>query len=421
MTADEAIDFIHQNVWKGSKPGLSRTRELLSRMGNPQNTLRFIHVAGTNGKGSVSAMLSAILHSAGYTVGLYTSPYISRFNERIQINGVPISDSELSEITADCVPLSLSMDDHPTEFELVTTVAMQYFRIRNCDVVVLETGLGGRLDSTNVIESPLCSVITNIGLDHTMELGDTEEKIALEKAGIVKSNRPTIIYQLNDSVTQVIANRCREMDSPLTIAEFDRIVSVSDSRAGQVFSYKNHRDLSLPLLGTHQLKNAAVALETVAILRNSGLSISESSVRNGLAGTVWPARFEILSDKPFFVVDGGHNPQCAETVADNLARYFPNMKTVILFGVLADKDYVGLARILDRVADAYVTITPNSLRALKANELAKKVECFGKPVFSCDTIDGGIKKALSLAGEAGVVCSVGSLYTAGTVRAFFGK
>lgn len=211
------------------------------------------------------------------------------------------------------------------------------------------------------------------------------------------------------------------MDSPLTIAEFDRIVSVSDSRAGQVFSYKNHRDLTLPLLGTHQLKNAAVALETVDILRNSGLSISESSVRNGLAGTVWPARFEILSDKPFFVVDGGHNPQCAETVADNLARYFPNIKTVILFGVLADKDYVGLARILDRVADAYVTITPNSPRALKANELAKKVECFGKPVFSCDTIEGGIKKALSLAGEAGVVCSVGSLYTAGTVRAFFGK
>ena len=421
MTAEEAINFIHRNVWQGSKPGLSRTRELLSRIGNPESALRFVHVAGTNGKGSVSAMLSAILRSAGYTVGLYTSPYISRFNERIQVNGVPIADTELAEITEFCSPLALSMPDRPTEFELVTAIAMRYFYLRNCDIVILEAGMGGRLDSTNIIQSPLCSVITNIGLDHTKELGNTEEKIAYEKAGIIKNNCPTVIYELKGSVMQVVADRCLETDSPLTIAEFDEIVSVSDSREGQVFSYKDHLNLSLPLLGTHQLKNAAVALETIDVLRNSGFSISESAVRDGISRTVWPARFEILSDKPFFVVDGGHNPQCAETVADNLKRYFPDMRIIILFGVLADKDYMGLASILDNVADAYITITPNSPRAQKASELAKKMKCFGKPVFSCDTIEDGIENALSLAGEDGIVCSVGSLYTAGTVRAYFGK
>lgn len=421
MTAEEAINFIHRNVWQGSKPGLSRTLELLSGIGDPQNALRFVHVAGTNGKGSVSAMLSAILCSAGYTVGLYTSPYISRFNERIRVNGAPIEDSELAGITELCVPFALSMSDSPTEFELVTAIAMQYFLSRNCDIVVLETGMGGRLDSTNVISSPLCSVITNIGLDHTAELGDTEEKIAFEKAGIIKYRCPTVIYELKDSVTQVIKDRCREMSSPLKIAEFDKIVSISDSRSGQLFSYKHHQNLSLPLLGTHQLKNAAVVLEAVDTLRESGLSVSESAVRSGISATAWPARFEILSDRPFFVVDGGHNPQCAETVSDNLARYFPSMKTVILFGVLADKDYMGLAGILDRAADAYVTITPDSQRALRASELAEKIKCFGKPVYYCDSIEEGIEKAISLAGADGVVCSVGSLYTAGTVRAHFGK
>lgn len=421
MTAKEAILFIHEKVWQGTKPGLSRTCELLSKMGNPEKNLRFVHIAGTNGKGSTSAMLAAILKSAGFTTGLYTSPFISGFSERMRVNGAPITDGELASITEFCAPYALSMEDRPTEFELVTAIAMEYFARKKCDVVVLETGMGGKLDSTNVIESPLCSVITNIGLDHTRELGDTVEKIAAEKAGIIKKDCPTVIYDLPENVFNVISERCSETSSELTWADFGEISAILDSREGQLFSYKEFNNLRLPLLGSHQLKNAAVALETVKVLRMQGLQISDDAVKKGLAETEWPARFEIVSEKPFFVVDGGHNPQCAETVSDNLKKYFPDMKRVILFGVLADKDYMGLASVIAPVADAFVTITPLSPRALSASDLADRLKCFGKPITACDNIEIGIKTALALAGENGVVCSVGSLYTAGSVRAFFGK
>lgn len=421
MTAEEAISFIHEKVWQGSKPGLSRTRELLSKMGNPQKKLRFVHIAGTNGKGSTSAMISSILTSAGLRTGLYTSPYISHFNERMRIDGIPISGEDLAELTAFCAPFALSMDDRPTEFELVTAIAMEFFARHECDVVVLETGMGGRLDSTNIIDSPLCSVITNIGLDHTRELGDTVEKIAAEKAGIIKSGRPVVIYDLPQNIRAVISARCAETLSPLVVADFDSIVSISDSRKGQVFTYKDFKELDLPLLGSHQLRNAAVALETVILLRSLGFEIDDSAVRRGISETVWPARFEIISENPFFIVDGGHNPQCAETVSENLIKYFPGLKRIILLGVLADKDYIGLASNLDRAASAYVAINPVSPRALPAKELAEKLKRFGKPVCACESIEEGIIKALSFAGSGGVVCSVGSLYTAGPVRAFFGK
>ena len=421
MTFEEAILFIHEKVWQGSKPGLSRTSELLSKMGQPQRRLRFIHIAGTNGKGSTSAMLASILENAGLKTGLYTSPFISGFSERMRVNSRPISEDELASITEFCAPFAMEMEDRPTEFELVTAIAMEFFARNRCDVVVLETGMGGRLDSTNVIVQPVCSVITNIGLDHMRELGDTVEKIAAEKAGIIKKGCPTVVYELDDNILAVISARCAELSSPLTAADFKAISQISDSRHGQVFSYKEYENLKLPLIGAHQTKNAAVALETVEVLRVQGLNISGDAVRKGLSKTEWPARFEILSENPFFIVDGGHNPQGAETVVDNLKRYFPNMKTVLLFGVLADKDYMGLAEILNSVADEFVTVAPQSPRALPAQELAKALEGFGKSVTACGDIESGIKTAIALAGENGVVCSVGSLYTAGPVRAYFGK
>lgn len=421
LTAEEAMKFIHEKVWQGSKPGLSRTRELLSKMSDPQKRLHFIHIAGTNGKGSTSAMLASIFKQAGLTTGLYTSPYISDFSERMRINGKPITDDELASITAFCAPFALEMEDRPTEFELVTAIAMEYFARGSCDLVVLETGMGGRLDSTNVIESPLCSVITNIGLDHTRELGDTVEKIAAEKAGIIKKGCPTVVYALPKNIMDVISAQSREMSSPLTVADFDEIKTISDSRKGQVFSYKEFENLETPLLGTHQLNNAAVALETIKVLRSQDFKISDSAIRLGLIATEWPARFEIISEKPFFVVDGGHNPQCAETVRDNLLKYFPDMKRVILFGVLADKDYMSQAELLNSAADVFVTITPQNPRALDASELAEKLKRFGKPVIACESTEQGIEVALRLAGQDGVVCSVGSLYSAGRVRAFFGK
>lgn len=421
MTAEEAIKFIHERTWQGSKPGLSRTRELLGLMGEPQKNIPFIHIAGTNGKGSTAAMLSSVLRAAGYRTGLYTSPYISRFNERIQIDGAEIPSRALAELTEACAGHALSMEDRPTEFELVTAIAMEYFFRERCDVVVLETGLGGRLDSTNVIDSPLCSVITNIGLDHTRELGGTVEEIAWEKAGIIKPRCPVVIYDLPENIERVISRRCTETGSPLIKADFSALVSLEDGIEGQRFLYKEYPELFLPLLGRHQLKNAAVVLETVSLLRTLGYSLPDEAVKTGFAAALWPARFELVSRKPYFVVDGGHNPQCAEAVADNLLRYFPDKRAVLLMGVLGDKDYMSMARQLSPAAECFVTVTPDSPRALPAAELAGSLRTLGKPAYPCPNITQGIETAINMAGENGLVCSVGSLYFAGAVRSYFGE
>jgi dihydrofolate synthase/folylpolyglutamate synthase len=420
LTVTEALNFIHSVSWRGSVPGLSRTRELLHRLGDPQERLRFVHIAGTNGKGSVAAMLSSVLTAAGLCAGLYTSPYIARFNERMQVCGVPIPDGELAEVTALVAPHARSMADPPTEFELVTAIALLWFARRGCEIVVLEVGLGGRLDSTNVIDTPDCAVIANIGLDHTQLLGRTTCEIAREKAGIIKPGGRVVLYEQDAAVMAVFAEVCRAQGAALTIADFSAIRPTSDSLDGQIFLYKDTGPWQLPLLGAHQLKNAAVALEAIRVLREQGFAIPAQAVRDGLAGTSWPARFEIVSRAPWFVVDGGHNPQCAETAAENLSRYFPGMRRALLIGTLQDKDYAGLLDTLDPVADAYVAVTPDNPRALPAAELGAFLTRYDKPVTVCDTIARGVAAAKAAAGERGVACAVGSLYMAGAVRACFG-
>lgn len=418
MTIDETLAFIHDVSWIGSKPGLSRTIELLGRIGNPQKQLRFVHIAGTNGKGSTAAMLSTVLTAAGYRTGLCISPYITRFNERMQICNQEISDEDLARITERVRPHALAMEDAPTEFELVFCISMEYFREMSCDIVVLEVGMGGRLDATNAIDAPDCAVITSIGLDHVSELGDTVELIAAEKAGIIKPGCDVVMYEQQRSVMDVVKGICAEKGASFVSADFSEIALISDDRNGQQFSYAERNGLEMPLIGAHQLKNAAVVLETVDRLISRGWSIPEHAVKEGISKTVWPARFEIVSKDPWFVVDGGHNPQCAETVKDNLNRYFPAMRHVLLIGVMADKDYAGLTDVLDETVDEYVTVKPDNPRALPAEELAASLKKYGKPVTACATIADGVATAKRAAGKDGVACSVGSLYMAGTVRAF---
>lgn len=420
MTLEETLDFIHSVKWRGSKPGLSRTRELMEKLGSPQKRCKFIHIAGTNGKGSTSAMLASILTRAGYRTGLYTSPYLFRFNERMAIDGTPISDSELCLLAEEIRPLAESMADRPTEFEIVTAIGMEFFARHSCDYVVLEVGMGGRLDSTNVIDPPEAAVITRIGLDHTRELGDTVEEIAVEKAGIIKSGSSVVVYDQERSVMDVFANACLERGAGFRTASFADIRLADFSRSGQRFSYREFEDLRLPLLGRHQLCNAAVVLECIQALRSRGAEISRQAVYEGLASVVWPARFEIVSRSPWFVVDGGHNPQCMETVRDDLLEYFPNMRRVMLLGVLADKDYEDMFSLLMPLADEFVTVTPDNPRALSAEDLAAFLRGKGKSACACATIEQGVQRAISLADGSTVVCAVGSLYMAGAVRACFG-
>ena len=419
MTYTEALDYINGVRWLGSRPGLERVSELLERLGRPQDTLRFVHVAGTNGKGSCAAMCASVLRAAGLKTGLYTSPCLWRFNERMQINGKMIGDDELAALVERIRVPCEAMDEHPTEFEMMTAAAFLWFADQGCDIVVLEVGLGGRLDATNVIDACEVGVIMNIGLDHTEILGDTLEKIAAEKAGILKKGCPCVLYQQTPGVEAVVEGVCRERGCALRVADFSAIVPEFDSLEGQTFLYKNV-PYAIPLLGAHQLKNAAVVIETVECLRERGWRISDEALEHGLYATVWPARFELLREDPPFVLDGGHNVQCAATVADNLRRYFPDRRRILLLGVLADKDYEGMLEQLAPEADAFVCVTPDSERALPASALAEKLARFGKPTTVCDGIPAGVAEAQDEAGEDAVVCAVGSLYMAGEIRACLG-
>ena len=418
MNYQEALAYLNNVEYYGSKPGLKRVGELLEKLGSPQKGMRFIHIAGTNGKGSCAAMTASILKAAGYKTGLFTSPYLYRFNERMQMNGKQIDDEVLAELVTRVKPIAEAMDDHPTVFELMTATALLWYKEEQCDAVVLEVGLGGRFDATNIIYAPEAAVIMNIGLDHTEILGDTLEQIAFEKAGILKPGTEAVLFQQGEGVTNVVRQRCAELGVPLHIADFSQIKSEFDSVYGQSFTYKGE-SYALPLLGAHQLKNAATVLELVEVLRHKGWKLEQSDVEHGLYAVHWPGRFELLSEEPLFVVDGGHNPQCAETVAENLERYFPDKRRILLLGVLRDKDYAGLTEILNRAADEYICITPESPRALPAEELAAFLSRYLKPVSVCGSIKDGVSRALDRSDEGSVVCAVGSLYSVGEIRACF--
>lgn len=417
MTPEEALTYIHSVCWKGSIPGLGRTQELLQKMGNPQNQLQFVHIAGTNGKGSTAAMTASILRKAGYRTGLYTSPYIFRFHERMQVDGQCISDAELAEITEFVKPLAESMADHPTEFELVTCIAMEYFKRHHCDVVSLEVGMGGELDSTNVILPPLVAVLTNIGLDHTEFLGDTLEKICETKSKIIKPGSIAVTYREKPSVEAVIEARCREVGAQWMPADFDAIHLISASLEGQIFDWGPYEKLHLPLLGQHQLYNAAVVLTIVNALREKGLAISDEAVRTGIASVSWPGRFELVARNPLFIVDGGHNPQCIEALVHNVRDYLNGRTLTVLTGVLADKDYSDMYADMAQYAACFVTVTPPNPRALEAKDLAAYLSRYGKPVQAAETVEAGVALAKELAGPEGVVLAYGSLYMVGDIEA----
>lgn len=416
MNAEQAIAYIHSVCWKGSIPGLGRTQELLEKMGNPEKKLKFVHIAGTNGKGSTAAMTASILSKAGYRTGLYTSPYIYRFHERIQVDGVEISDEDLTEITEYVKPLADSMAQSPTEFELVCCIAFEYFYRKKCDIVVLEVGMGGAWDATNVIEVPEVAVITNIGLDHTEYLGDTVEKIAETKSGIFKPHGHGVVYRSTPSVEAVYERVCAERDVSLRKADFDGLVLKAHTLEGQVFDCGSRKNLVLPLLGDHQLHNASVVLSIADTLIGEGWKISEQNIYDGIRDVRWPGRFDIVCRKPLFIIDGGHNPQCIEALVKNIRDYLAGKKVIALTGVLADKDYADMYKPVMPLVDRFVCITPPNPRKLEAEQLARYLRQAGAQAQASESILDGVKKAMELAGKDGVVLCFGSLYSIGGIR-----
>jgi len=416
MNYNEALQYIHSNFWQGSKPGLSRTRSLLEALGNPQNKLRFIHVAGTNGKGSFCAMLSSILIREGYKIGTYTSPYILRFNERMKINGIDIPDETLSELTEYVRPYAEAMQEKPTEFELITAIAMEYFAREECDLVVLECGMGGRLDSTNVIETPVLSVITGIALDHTAFLGNTIEAIATEKAGIIKEGIPCLYCGNDLAAKQVIEQIAIERSAPFYTVDRGGMTIKQETLKGTVFDWHTWQDIQLPLLGTYQKENAQNVLNAVLILNNLGISVSETSVKDGLSLVCWPARYEIVSKSPLIICDGGHNPEGVDSAVKSTKHYFQNSKLLIITGVMKDKDYDYMVSRLSEIAKKVFCLTPANPRSLSGEDLAKEFQFRNIPAYSFETplhaVDAAIKE--SIESKTPILC-VGSLYMYGEI------
>ena len=381
MTYEEALRYYAQIDMMGSHLGLDRMAELLRRLGNPEKQLKFVHVAGTNGKGSTAALLDACLRQAGYRVGLYTSPHLVRYNERFQ---------------AFCCFLSAG-----------------------CDIVVLEVGLGGRLDATNSIPVPEAAVITRIGLEHTEILGDTIEKIAAEKGGIIKAGGTVVLGDSSEAVVGVTQEICQERGAALIPAR--SAVPLSKSLEGQRFSWGPYPEICLSLLGEHQLQNAATALTVLEVLRTKGWQIPDEAILKGMRTAVWPGRFECVSRHPVIIIDGGHNQQCAEAIAVSLRSYFPGKKCSFLMGVLADKDFHGIFDAILPLAARIAAVTPDSHRALPAPELCQRLrdEYGYAAAVPYATMTDALRELQRSAEGEDVICICGSLYMVGEARELF--
>ena len=417
MTGQEAVAYIDTFQWQAHAPGLERIRTLLHAQGDPQKELKFVHVAGTNGKGSVCAYLASVLRCAGYRVGLCTSPFLEDFRERIQVDGKLIPPETLGELTELARPAAEAMEDHPTEFELITAVAMLYFRRCRCDIVVLEVGLGGALDASNVIDVPEAAVITAMGMDHAAILGPTLGDIAAAKAGIIKPGGAVVSFGGCPEADAVIRERCREQGAQLTEVDFSRLRVVGTGLDGTDLEFAPYGALHVPLVGLYQAKNAAVAVTTVEVLEKRGWEISRRALEQGLASVCWPGRLEVVRRAgPVILRDGAHNAHGMAATVESLRALFPGKKLTILMGVMADKDVEDMLKLLAPIAGQVFTVRPESPRAMPAEELAALVNRYGVPAVPCAGVAAGLQAAAEAAGADGAVCALGSLYLVGEVR-----
>lgn len=428
MKYEEAMKYITEVGNFGSNYGLERTYKLLEHLGNPERDLKLIHIAGTNGKGSTTSMITEILMGEGYKVGMYTSPFIEEFEERIQINRNNIPKESLA-ILMDEIKVAVDKVieagyNHPTEFEIITVLMLLYFKKENIDFGVIEVGLGGTLDSTNVIK-PIIQVITSISFDHTNLLGNTLEKIAMEKAGIIKKGIPTVIYPQQEEVLKVIKNKCFEMDSELYIAnnenlKFKNIVNLD--KPYQLLKYNNEIDILLPLLGEHQIINLSVAMQAIEVLNNKNIiDISIANIVKSIKNVSWKGRLEVLSNNPYVVIDGAHNIQGIKTLSRNIKKYFKYENLYLILGILADKDVEEMIKIITPMAKKVYSVTPNSIRGELAESLKDEVSKFNKNCKAFDKYEEAYLEALNDASEKDLILASGSLYMIGDMRKIIRK
>ena len=398
----------------GMKLGLERISAILEAMGNPQDSLKIVHVAGTNGKGSTSTMISNTLIHAGYKTGLFISPYVLCFRERMQVNAQMISEEDFAEVASYVFDIAENIKVELTQFEIETAIAFEWYKRMQCDFVVLEVGLGGRYDSTNVIKTPLVQVIASISMDHTGVLGDTIEKIAMEKAGIIKGN-DTIIYPIQKpEAMKVLIDKCNSVKSRYTIPEIESLKVLDEGWEKKRFIYDGV-EYEKSLNGEFQLYNAITVIEACRALRRRNIDIKEEDVRYAIAHTYFPARMEVLSKKPLVILDGSHNPDGATALETSLKKLKDKNITVIM-GVLADKDYSDILTKVATYASKFVAVTPNNPRALTAKELSEKAAEFCDNCIYYEDVAKAVDETVDGLNESDVLISCGSLYLASETR-----
>ena len=404
-------EYLNNLPSRGSRLGLARVLELLGLLASPQESLPIIHIAGTNGKGSVSAMLESILCRCGYKTGFFTSPSLGGVNGLFRVNKECISDERLCQVTEKIMALEKNMAELPTEYEVYAAIALEFFRQEGCDAVILETCMGGRLDATNVAKKPLLSVITDVDLDHTGFLGNTVKEIAKEKAGIIKAGCPVVFGGNNSDAMGVIKAAAHDRGSRLVLVDKDQLSNIRYSLMGTEFDFGELKNIRLSICGAYQPHNAAVVLTAVELLKDMGFNISEDNLRKGLAEVKWQGRFELLSMSPVIIYDGSHNPGGMEMTVHSIREYFGGRKVNLLMGVMADKDYSKMVEIISPLTERVVTVTPNNPRALSSADLARRFEENNVSAFAAENISDGVKTAVKISKKTDTpLLIIGSLY-----------
>lgn len=413
MTYGQDMDYIEELGKLGSVMGLASMENLCEKLGNPQQDLSFIHIAGTNGKGSVLAFLSEILKAAGYRTGRYLSPVIFEYRERMQVNGRNISQKDLCRLMTDmkeiCQELVKEGRPQPTAFEVETAMAFRYFKEKNCQIVVLETGMGGLLDATNIIPSPLVTVFTAIGFDHMKVLGGTLKEIAQNKAGIMKPGTLAAALKGEREVMEVLEGKAKELQVPLYTADPAQARGIRRSPKKQVFSYRNYKNITIRLGGVYQIDNAVLALTAAELLKQAGFPIPEKALYQGFANAFWPGRFQVLGKDPCFIADGAHNWQGAVRLRETLQFYFTNRRIIYIIGVLRDKDQDKILQELCPLASQVLTIPTKGERGLSSYELAVKAKEYHDNVSALDSVQEAVELAYLLADKDTVITAFGSL------------
>ncbi len=410
MKENEALEWIKEASKYGIVPGLDSIRELCARLGNPQKELKFIHIAGTNGKGSVSAFVSNALKHGGYRVGRYISPVIFEYRERIQVDDKMITRKALGELTERikvvCEEMVAAGLPHPTPFEIETVMGFLYFKEKKCDLVVMETGMGGRLDATNIVENTLVAVLTSISMDHMQYLGDSLEKIAVEKAGIIKPGCAVVSAKQQPEVMEVIGRAVREY----IIADTTDIKNPKYGLDKQSFDYGKHKKIEISLAGKYQLENALLAWKVLEALAEKGYPVKEEKIRKGFASVKWPGRFSVVAKQPLFIVDGAHNEDAARRLAESIEFYFTNKRIIYIMGVLGDKEYEKVIAHTHKYAEHILTVTPpGNARALPAYDLAAAIAKVHPSVTAVDSLEEAVEISGLLADKQTVIIAFGSL------------